>query len=71
MYIKVKYINDGVQSKKEYTFESDVAVEVGEEVSVGKATAVVTEIDVPEDEVAAFKDKIKKIDGKVEKTEED
>lgn len=66
MYIKVRYLKDGVQSKRAYTFETDIPVKIGDTVSIGKATAVVTGVNIPEDEVAAFKDKIKKIDGKVE-----
>ena len=34
--------------------------------SVGGTTAVVTEINVPEEEVASYRNKIKEIDGKVE-----
>lgn len=65
MYIKVKYLKDGVESKRAYTFESDIPVKIGDTVSIGKAVAVVTGVNIQEDEVASYKDKIKKIDGKV------
>ncbi len=66
LYIKAKYTKDGVQRGREYTFGSDVIVKPGDVVSIGTARAVVTDADVPEEEVLPFLDKLKKIDGKVE-----
>mgnify|MGYP006903530863 CR=1 FL=1 len=66
MLIKVRFLKDGSPAGREYTYESDSNVRAGDEISVRGATAVVTEINVPEEEVASYRDKIKKIDGKVE-----
>lgn len=66
LYIKARYLKDGKPAGREYTFGSDVIVKPGDVVSYGSATLSVTDADVSESEVEAFKDKIKKIDGKVE-----
>lgn len=66
MLIKVKFLKNEVPQGREYTYESLNPVNVEDKVTIGNATAVVTEINVPESEVEAFRDKIKKIDGKVE-----
>lgn len=66
MLIKARYIKDGYPNGREYTFFSDIDVSVGETVNIGKATAVVTKLNVPEESVLPFRDKLKKIDGKVE-----
>lgn len=66
MLIKARYIKDGEPNGREYTFISDIDVIVGETVNIGKATAVVTKLNVPEESVLPFRDKLKKIDGKVE-----
>lgn len=63
MFIKVK---DGYPTGRTYTYESSDNIRVGDEVSVRGTTAVVTEINVPEEEVASYRNKIKEIDGKVE-----
>lgn len=39
----------------------DVPVKIGDKVSIGKAQAVVEVVNVPEDEVAGYKDEIKKV----------
>ena len=59
-------MKDGKPNGREYTFISNIDVSVGETVNIGKATALVTNTDVPEEEVESFKDRLKKIDGKVE-----
>lgn len=64
--IKARYIKDGEPNGREYTFISDIHVRVGDEIIIGKATAVVTKLNVPEESVLPFRDKLKKIDGKVE-----
>lgn len=66
MLIKVKFLKNEVPQGKEYTYESLNLVNVEDKVTIGNATAIVTEINVPEEGVASYRDKIKKIDGKVE-----
>ena len=61
MYIKAKYLKNDIPAGKAYTFEADVPVKIGEKISVGKAQAVVEVVNVPEDEVSVYKDKIKKV----------
>lgn len=61
MYIKAKYLKNDIPSGKAYTFESDVPVKIGDKVSIGKAQAVVQVVNVPEEEVVGYKDKIKKV----------
>lgn len=61
MYIKAKYLKNGIPDGKAYTFETDVPVKIGDKVSIGKAQAVVEVVNVPEDEVTGYKDKIKKV----------
>lgn len=65
MLIKVKFLKNEVQQGREYTYESLNPVNVEDKVTIGNATAVVTEINVSEEEVAAYRDKIKTINGKV------
>lgn len=63
--IKVKFLKGDVPSGRAYTYSSEVLVKPGDEVILpGGGHGVVTEIDVPESEVAAFRDKLKSIDGK-------
>lgn len=62
MYIKAKYLKNDIPSGKAYTFETDVPVKIGDKISVGKAQAVVEVVNVPEEEVSGYKDKIKKAD---------
>lgn len=64
--IKARYLKDGKMTGREYAFCSNVLVKPGDTVQIGKAQAVVTQINVPEEEVLPFRDKLKKIDGKVE-----
>lgn len=65
MLIKARYLKNGTAAGREYTFLSDIPVIPGDTVEIGKAQAIVTAIDVPEEEVASFRDKLKKIDKKV------
>nr|DAW27598.1 MAG TPA: hypothetical protein [Caudoviricetes sp.] len=62
MYVKAKYLKNDIPAGKAYTFETDAPVKIGDKISVGKAQAVVEVVNVPEDEVAGYKDKIKKAD---------
>ena len=66
MLIKARYLKNGEATGREYTFCCDIQVNPGDSVEIGKAQAVVTAIDVPEEEFALFRDKLKKITKKVE-----
>lgn len=62
--IKVRFLKDGNPSGKAYTYYSPVKVSVGDTVQINSsATGVVVEVDVPEVEVASYRDKIKTIVG--------
>lgn len=65
--IKARYLKHDVAIGKEYTFGINTMVKPGDVVKVGTAKAVVTNVDVPEEEVADYKDKLKI----VEKMEEE
>lgn len=66
MIIKVKFLKEGQPSGRAYTFFSNEVVAVGDIVQINEsAKGVVTEVDVPESEIEAFKDKVKTIVGKV------
>lgn len=64
--IKARYLKNGKMSGREYTFCSDILVKPGDTVEVGTAQAVVTSTDVSEEGILPFRDKLKKIDRKVE-----
>lgn len=61
MYVKAKYLKNDIPAGKAYTFETDVPVKIGDKISIGKARAVVEVVNVQEDEVAGYKEKIKKV----------
>ena len=61
MYVKAKYLKNDIPAGKAYTFEADVPVKIGDKISVGKAQAVVEVVNVSEEEVSGYKDKIKKV----------
>ena len=63
--IKARYLKNGKMTGREYTFYSDILVKPGDTVEVGKAQAVVTKVNVPEEDILPFRDKLKKIDRKV------
>lgn len=71
--IKVRFLKDGQPHGKEYSYLTPTEVEVGNIVETEtrgkKAKGIVTQIDVPEKEVKAFKDKLKSIIGKVDREE--
>lgn len=68
--IKVKFSNNGFPIGRAYTYYSKDNVEVGDLVQINSSSkGVVTEIDVPEEEIASYKDKVKFIYGKVDLTE--
>lgn len=60
--IKCRFLKDNQPTGKAYTYDSPVAVKPGDIVQINSsATGVVVEVDVPEEEVAAFRDKVKSI----------
>lgn len=61
MYIKAKYLKNDIPAGKAYTFEADVPVKIGDKISIGKAQAVVEVVNVPEEKVSGYNDKIKKV----------
>lgn len=68
--IKVRFLKDNQPTGKAYTYDSPVAVKPGDTVQInGTATGVVVEVGVPEEEVVAFRDKVKSIIGLVENTQ--
>ena len=68
--IKVRFLNNGTSSGKAYTYYSPVNVAVGDAVQINStATGVVVEVDVPEWQVKAYKEKIKTIVGFAESQE--
>lgn len=70
MYVKVKFIKNGEPNGREYTYKSTFTVRVGQEVILpGGGNGIVSEINVPEEEVEGFKDKIKEIESVEEKKE--
>lgn len=66
MLIKCKFLKDGKPSGREYTYRTSEKVKVGNMVQINSsAKGVVTVVDVPEEAVSAFADKVKSIIGKV------
>ena len=67
--IKVKYLRNGQPFGRAYAYYTPVPVAVGDTVdlnsSKGVAQGIVTEVDVPEEEIAAFGDAAKSIIGKM------
>ena len=69
MYIKVKFLKNGEPHGREYTYKATSPVRAGQEVLLpGGGNGVVTEINVPEEEVESFKDKIKEVESVVEES---
>ena len=64
--IKARFLRNGEPSGREYTYQSDEILKVGDTVQLNeKGTGIVTEVNVPELEVESFKDKLKTIIGKI------
>ena len=64
--VKLQFLKNGVESGKEYTYlTDDETLKPGDIVQVSDPPmGVITQVDVPEEEVASFKDRLKKIVGK-------
>lgn len=65
MIIKARYLKNNEIIGREYAFCTDILVKPGDTVEVGKAQAVVTKTNIPEEDILPFRDKLKKIDRKV------
>lgn len=66
--IKLKFIRNGQPQGREYTYYTPVTVSVGNLVQLqgndgGLVKGIVTQVNVPETEIAAFRDKMKTIYG--------
>lgn len=71
MYIKVKLLKNGEPHGREYTYKATFPVRVGQEVILpGGGNGVVAEINVPEESVESFNDKIKEIESVVEESKQ-
>ena len=67
MYIKVKFLQNGKPYGKERVYKTTFSVCVGQEVVLlGGGGGIVTKINIPEEEVEGFKDKIKEVESVVE-----
>lgn len=66
LIIKARYLKNNEMIGREYAFCTDILVKPGDTVEVGKAQAVVTKTNIPEEDILPFRDKMKKIDRKVE-----
>lgn len=67
MLIRCKFLKDGKPSGRDYTYRTSEDVKVGNRVQItSSAKGIVTEVNVPEEEVIDFADRIKEIIGKVE-----
>ena len=68
--IKVKFYFNGVAKGRSYTYFSKDPVIPGDIIQINSlARGVVIEIDVPEEEIKDYRDKVKFIYGKVDLTE--
>lgn len=72
--VKLRFVRGGEPSGREYTYFTPVDVEVGDLVEMdareGIAKGIITQINVPEEEIAPFKDRAKTIIGKAQPKEE-
>ena len=70
MLIKVQFLKGDKPSGRAYAYRSDIPVKVGDKVQINSsAKGIVTEVDVPEEEIATFTDKVKSIVGLVGESE--
>lgn len=71
MLIKVQFLKGDKPSGREYTYRSRSPVKVGDKVQINSAAkGIVTAVDVPEEEVTAFADKVKSIVGQATEIEQ-
>ena len=72
MLIKVKFLKGDKPSGREYTYRSNIPVKFSDKVQINSsAKGIVTEVDVPKEEIAAFADKVKSIVGLVKESEDE
>ena len=65
--IKVKFLKNGIRGGRDYTYFSKELLKVGDVVQVNShSKGVVTEVAVPEEEIADYRDKVKFVYGKAE-----
>lgn len=68
--IKLRFLRNGQPQGREYTYYTPVEVEAGDIVELetrdGIAKGMVTQVNVPEEEIAPFKDRAKSIIGKAQ-----
>jgi hypothetical protein len=68
--IKVQFLKGEIPNGKAYTYLSEETVSIEDLVQINSsAKGVVTEVDVPESEIEAFRDKVKTIIGLVDEKE--
>ena len=64
--IKVKFLREGQPSGRAYTYYSEKPVAVDDKVQINlQSTGVVTEIDVPKEEIEDYRNLVKFIAGKI------
>lgn len=78
--VKVKFLKAGEPFGREYTYQTELDLQTGDYVELPsaahvaegapKSIGIVTQIDIPEEEVEAFRDRVKSIIRKVERKEE-
>lgn len=69
--IKVKFLKGEQPQGRAYTYYSNELVKPGDLVQINSsAKGVVTDVDVPESEIEAFKDRVKTIVGKIVEKEQ-
>lgn len=70
MLIRCRFLKDGKPSGRDYTYRTLEEAKVGDVVQINlSAKGIVTEVEVPEEAVAAFADKVKSIVGLVKESE--
>jgi len=64
--IKVKFINNGFATGRPYTYFSEDSVSIGDAVQINpQSRGIVTGVDVTEEEIKDYRDKVKVICGKI------
>lgn len=68
MIIRIKFLRNDEPFGRDYSYRCDDSVSVGDIVSIdGRTKGIVTQINVPEEEIESFKDRVKSIYGKEDK----